>query len=163
MRSRMDDTEIFVFYMTFDGVSDVIDFRGKNTAEKIEAEFCKAKRKYEGYSKIAEKTQEKEQLKQVAANYDGLLKNDFASKMMVQAKEKPDGLIALTIRFGKKQAQKRIFSQMMDEHYEELQKRTVFMRKCCTFGERQRKTKIRGVLGSQSLLKRDDIDTLRSR
>ena len=140
MRSRMDDTQILVFYLTFDGVSDVIDFRGKNTAESIEAEFRKAKRKYEGYSNIAEKSQEREQLKQVAANYDGLLKNDFASKMMVQVQEKPNGLIALTLKFGKKQAWQRIFREMMSEHRKELRKRVFFLRRCCYYGRRAKET-----------------------
>jgi hypothetical protein len=139
MRSRMDDIEIFVFYLTFDGVSDVIDFRGKDTAEKIEAEFRKAKRKYEWYSRIAEKSQERENLKQVAANYAGLLKNDFASKMIVQTQEKPEGLIAMTLKYGKKQAKQKIFADMMAQHRKELRKRIPFLGKCCYYGKRVKK------------------------
>jgi hypothetical protein len=107
----MDSIPSFEFHEIFDRTTDVVDLEGKGTVSEIERalwrirEYCR--RRYQR----AETEKERARFKAATVNYDNLLRYGFARRVIREAMSDPNGFYALTLRFGKIEARRRLLAQ----------------------------------------------------
>jgi hypothetical protein len=107
----MDAISSFEFHKIFVRVCGFIDFKGKFTVEQIEEELRKARKKCERLHREAENASERAKFKQAAIGYGNLLQYDFASRAIYEANRNQNGVVAMTLRHGYKEAKRRILAQ----------------------------------------------------
>jgi hypothetical protein len=107
----MDRISSFEFFRIFDRVSDTVDLSGKFTVAEIERELAKVRdycaRKYQE----AESTRERARFKTDMVSFNNLILYGFADRTIREALKNPNGIIAMTLRFGKAWARRRILAQ----------------------------------------------------
>lgn len=107
----MDSISSYEFHKIFHRVSDYIDLKGKFTVEEIEEELRKARRKCENLRRKAETFQDRAKFKRAAIGYGNLLEYGFASRVVHEASANPKGIVGMTLKYGKKEAKRRILAQ----------------------------------------------------
>jgi len=107
----MDEMPNYEFHEIFDRVSSNVDLKGKFTVIEIEKalwrvrEYCRR-----GYQK-SETARERARFKIAKVSYDNLLQHGFAHRVIEEASLDPQGFIAMTLRFGKIEARRRLLAQ----------------------------------------------------
>lgn len=107
----MDSISSAEFHKIFNRVTEYIDLKGKFTVEEIEEELRKARKKCLKLRRKAETSQDRAKFKRAAIGYANLLEHDFASRVVYEAKVNPKHLVDMTLRYGKKEAKRRILAQ----------------------------------------------------
>jgi hypothetical protein len=107
----MDSVSNYEFGEIFHRTTDYVDLEGKFTVSAIERaiwrvrEYCR--RRYQN----AETARERARFKAAAINYDHLLRYGFARRVIREALLDPQSIYALTLRFGKVEARRRLLAQ----------------------------------------------------
>lgn len=108
---KMDSISSYEFHKIFNRVTDYIDLQGKLSEGEIEKELVKASKKCRRLRRKAETAQERAKLKRAAIGYDRLIEYDFPRRVIREAIMDPKGLVSMTLRYGKKEAKRRILAQ----------------------------------------------------
>ena len=107
----MDSISSYEFHKIFSRVSDFIDFKGKFTVKEIEEALLKAREKCKRLRREAETAQERAKFKRAAIRHEHLLEYGFADRAVYEASRNPKGIVAMTLKHGKKEAKRRILAQ----------------------------------------------------
>ena len=100
----MDSISSPEFHKIFNRVTEYIDLKGKFTVEEIEEELRKARKKCLKLRRKAETSQERAKFKRAATGYGNLLEHGFAARSVYEANASPKGIVAMTLRYGKKRS-----------------------------------------------------------
>jgi hypothetical protein len=107
----MDSVPSYEFHEIFDRVTEYIDLYGIFTIEGMEVELQRAREKCRKHYRNAKNTWERARFKRAAVGYGRLLKHNFASRVLREARKNPDNIIGMTLRYGKTDAKRRIAAQ----------------------------------------------------
>lgn len=107
----MDSIPSYEFHKIFDRISQIIDLKGKFTAEEIEEELLRVRNVCKRLSERAEtrKNQVLYRAKKVAM--DRLIEYGFADRVIAEAMVDPHGKVGLTLRYGYAEAKRRLLAQ----------------------------------------------------
>ena len=115
MRSKggdaLDSIPRYEFHEIFDRVSANIDLEGCTSALAIEEKMEEVRGKCKAKSKINRTKTGRARYGRRASWLDNLIENDFAGRTIFEARSNPRGLIALTLTYGRQEAQQRILAQ----------------------------------------------------
>jgi hypothetical protein len=107
----MDSISSYEFHEIFDRVTVYIDLEGKCTEYEIQKSLEFARDKCRRLAEKAKTAKERNSLKRDAISYNNLVQNRFAARVIEEATNNPDGIIALTLLYGKAEAKQRILAQ----------------------------------------------------
>jgi hypothetical protein len=107
----MDSLSSPEFHKIFNRVTEYIDLKGKFMVEEIEEELRKAREKCLKLRRKAETSQDRAKFKRSAIGYGNLLEYGFSSRVVYEANVNPKGIVAMTLKYGKKVAKRRILAQ----------------------------------------------------
>jgi hypothetical protein len=107
----MDNVSSYEFGKIFDRTTDYIDLEGKGTVSAIERALWRAREYCRRRYQRAETEAQRARFKAAKMAYDNLLQHGFARRAMREALREPEGFVALTLRFGKAEARRRLLAQ----------------------------------------------------
>lgn len=107
----MDNIPSYEFHRIFHRTAQTVNLKGKFTAEEIEEELVRVRDICKRLSERAEtrKTQTKYRFK--AVQLDRLIEYGFPQRVIAEARAKPKGIVALTLRYGHEEAKRRMLAQ----------------------------------------------------
>jgi len=107
----MDSISRPEFAAIFDRVSTTVDLRGATSAARI-GNYLKIVRQYsKDKAKESKWSWERKRHGYAAEEYDKLIEHDFAGRTIYEANRNPRGIIALTLKYGKREAEARMKAQ----------------------------------------------------
>ena len=107
----MDSISSFELATIFGRLPDSIDLKGKFSAEEIEKELIKFVKKCKKLRRKVETISERKKIKRTIINIRRLLEYGFSERVIDEANANPKGIFAMTLKFGKKEAKRRILAQ----------------------------------------------------
>lgn len=111
----MDNITRYEFHKIFDRVTDSVDLGGCLGALAIENKLKEARDWSRTKSKISKTKARRVKFGGRAEWLDTLIEHDFAGRAIFEASRNSHGLIALTLKYGKKKARERILAQKRAE------------------------------------------------
>jgi hypothetical protein len=107
----MDSIASYEFHKIFNRVSSRINLQGKTSANAIDQSLVTARDNCKRNYRETTNPILRVRLKNAVVGYNNLLFYRFSNRAMKEAIENPSGIIALTLRFGKIEAKRRILAQ----------------------------------------------------
>jgi len=107
----MDSVPRYEFHLIFDRVSMNIDLKGCTSALAIERALKEVRDRSKAKFKIVRDRARRVKYGRRAEWLDTLIENDFAGKAIFEAHRNPHGIIAMTLTYGRQEAQQRILAQ----------------------------------------------------
>lgn len=107
----MDSISSYEFHAIFNRTSDTVDLKGKLSVASIEEEMAKARESCRKRYGRAESSRERRRLKTSIVQLGHLVDYGFARRAIYEGVRDPSGLIAMTLRYGKIEAKRRILAQ----------------------------------------------------
>jgi hypothetical protein len=107
----MDRITSYEFHCIFNRTSNTVDLKGKLSVDAIEEELAKAREACRNRYDKAESSRERRRLKSSVVQLGNLIEYGFARRAIYEGVRDPSGLIAMTLRYGKIEAKRRILAQ----------------------------------------------------
>lgn len=107
----MDNVSRYEFHAIFDRVSATIDLKGCTTALAIELALREVRDKSKAKLKIHRAKVMGAEFGRKAEWLDTLIEKDFAGRTIFEARRNPQGPIAVTLIYGRKEARQRTEAQ----------------------------------------------------
>jgi hypothetical protein len=107
----MDSISSYEFHAIFDRTTDHVDFRRNLSKDAIEESLNNAKNKCERLRNKATTFRQRRKLKRAAIQYQNLIEYGFPERCIQEAIDKPKGIVAMTLKYGKTEAKARILAQ----------------------------------------------------
>jgi hypothetical protein len=107
----MDSVPSYEFAGIFDRTSGDVNLKGCFTAEAIAEKLNDAKNKCEHMRAKAVVPKHRAKLKRKAIQYQNLIEYGFPERVIKEARSKPNGIFAMTLKFGKTDAKARILAR----------------------------------------------------
>lgn len=107
----MDSISSYEFHSIFNRTSDTVDLKGKLSVQAIEEELGKARESCRKRYSRAETSRERRRLKTSVFQLNNLLQYGFAPRTIREAVFNPSGIVAMTLKYGKLEAKRRILAQ----------------------------------------------------
>ena len=107
----MDRIQNYEFHEIFGRVSSRINLQGKISANAIDKSLVNARENCKRHYHATINPFLRARYKNAIMGYNNLLYYRFSNRTMKEAIENPSGIVALTLRFGKIEAKRRILAQ----------------------------------------------------
>ena len=107
----MDSISSPEFAEIFDRTTDNVNLCGKTSSEAIAEKLNNIKNKCLEMRRIAKTSKARGKLKRTALQYQNLIDYDFPERTIREARAKPNGIVAMTLQYGKAEARARILAR----------------------------------------------------
>jgi hypothetical protein len=107
----MDSLSAYEFHCIFNRTSDVVDLKGKLSVQAIDDALVRARESCKKNYNKADSSRQRRRLKTSAIKLGDLIEHGFANRAVHEAIYNPSGLVALTLKYGKIEAKRRILAQ----------------------------------------------------
>lgn len=108
----MDSVPSYEFHRIFERISQIIDLKGKFTAEEIEKELIRVRNTCKRMSEEAETRKKRAQYNSKKVAIERLIEYGFPRRVIMEAHRNPKGKVALTLRYGHEEAKRRLLAQV---------------------------------------------------
>jgi hypothetical protein len=110
-RKKMDYISSPEFAAIFDRTSDKVNFQGRFSSDAIAEKLNNVKKKCLEMRQVAKSSKVRNRLKRTAMLYQNLIDYGFPERTIREARAKPNGIIAMTLKCGKADAKARILAR----------------------------------------------------
>ena len=107
----MDSVQRYEFHEIFDRFSRNVDLEGCMSALAIEQKMIEVRDRSKAKSKASATRTGRAKFGGRAEWLDTLIEHDFAGRAIFEAARNPRGIIAMTLKYGRQEAQRRILAQ----------------------------------------------------
>jgi hypothetical protein len=107
----MDSISSYEFHKTFDRVSSRINLQGKTSANAIDRSLVNARENAKYYYRKTTNPRLRAHYKNAIIGYGSLLHYRFSDRTIKEAIKNPNGIVAMTLKYGKIEAKRRILAQ----------------------------------------------------
>jgi hypothetical protein len=107
----MDSVSSPEFAGIFDRTSGKLKLQGRTSSDAINKKLNNVKNKCLEMRRVAKSSKVRARLKRTALQYQNLIDYGFAERTIREARAKPNGIVALTLIYGKEEAKARILAR----------------------------------------------------
>jgi hypothetical protein len=114
---HMDSISSHEFTFIFVRTSEQVNLRGKLSSQTIAEKLNSVKNKCLEMRGIAKTSKTRSRLKRTAIQIGNLIEYGFHDRAIREARAKPNGIIAMTLKYGREEAKSRMLARKRTQIY----------------------------------------------